>query len=98
MATDAMRDAQSDCFSHAGGLPFAAGGPAMPTFGPMFNRILKFAAITFLATSAFSQTPPKYDPATETKVKGAVEQLKLVPPSGGKPVVYVALKGSPDAV
>ena len=70
----------------------------MTASGPMFTHLLKLAAITFLSTSAFSQAPPKYDPATETKVKGAVEQLKLVPPSGGKPVVYVALKGSPDAV
>lgn len=70
----------------------------MTTSGPIYNHLLKFAAIIFLATSAFSQAPPKYNPATETKIKGVVEQLKLVPPSGGKPVVYAVMKGSPDAV
>jgi hypothetical protein len=70
----------------------------MNASGPIYSYLLKLAAVTFLATSAFSQALPKYDPATETKIKGVVEQLKLVPPSGGKPVVYAVLKGSPDAV
>ena len=70
----------------------------MKASGPIFNNFLKIVAITFLATSAFSQATPKYDPATETKVKGVIEQLKLVPPSGGKPIVYAVMKGSPDAV
>jgi hypothetical protein len=69
----------------------------MTASGPIYKCLLRLAVIAFLSTSAFSQAP-KYDPASETKVKGAVEQLKLVPPSGGKPVVYVALKGSPDAI
>ncbi len=70
----------------------------MTASGPIYDCLLKLAAITFLATSAFSQASPKYDPATETKVKGIVEQLKLVPPSGGKPVVYVVMKNGTDAV
>ncbi|HEY3971611.1 MAG TPA: hypothetical protein VGM18_01330 [Candidatus Sulfotelmatobacter sp.] len=48
--------------------------------------------------SAFAQAPPKYDPATETTVKGAVEQLKLVPPSGPKPIAYVVLKSGADSL
>lgn len=59
---------------------------------------LKFAALTFLATSAFAQTAPKYDAATETTLKVAVEQLKLVPPTGGKPVAYLVTKSGPDTV
>ncbi|MGH8359742.1 MAG: hypothetical protein ACRESF_19825 [Pseudomonas sp.] len=55
--------------------------------------LLRLAAIVFLATSVFSQALPKYDPATETKLKGVVEQLKLVPPTGGKPIAYLVLKG-----
>jgi len=70
----------------------------MPTSGPIYRYLLTLVAITFLATSAFSQAPPKYDPATETKIKGVIEQLKLVPPSGGKPLVYAVMKASPDAV
>jgi hypothetical protein len=58
--------------------------------------LLHLAAIVFVATSALSQAPPKYDPATETTVKGTVEELKLVPPTGGKPVAYLMTKTGPD--
>ena len=59
-------------------------------------RLLQLAAIALVATSAFSQAPPKYDPATETTVKGTVEELKLVPPTGGKPIAYLVTKTGPD--
>jgi hypothetical protein len=59
-------------------------------------RLLQLAAIALVATSAFSQAPPKYDPATETTVKGTVEELKLVPPTGGKPIAYLVAKTGPD--
>jgi len=59
-------------------------------------RLLQFAAIALVATSAFSQAPPKYDPATETTVKGTVGELKLVPPTGGKPLAYLVTKTGPD--
>ncbi len=70
----------------------------MTAFGPICNRILKFAAITFLAASAFSQAPPKYDPATESKFKGVVQELKFVPPTGGKPLAYLVTKSGSDTV
>ncbi len=60
------------------------------------KRLLLFAAIALVATVAFSQAPTKYDPATETTVKGTVEELKLVPPSGGKPIAYLMTKTGPD--
>jgi hypothetical protein len=59
-------------------------------------RLLQLAAIALVATSAFSQAPPKYDPATETTVKGTVGELKLVPPTGGKPIAYLVTKTGPD--
>ena len=59
-------------------------------------RLLRLAAIALVATSAFSHAPPKYDPATETTVKGTVEELKLVPPTGGKPIAYLVTKTGPD--
>jgi len=68
----------------------------MTTSGRNFCRLLPLAALTCLSTLAFSQAPPKYDPATETTFKGVVQQLRLVPPSGGKPVVYLVMKSSPD--
>jgi hypothetical protein len=60
--------------------------------------LLKFVVVSFLATSAFSQAPPKYDPATEVTSKGVVQEVKLVPPSGGKPMAYLVMKSGNDAV
>jgi hypothetical protein len=65
---------------------------------PSYKYLLKIAAVTFLATSAFSQAPPKYDAATEGTVKGVVQEIRLVPPSGGKPVAYLVMKSGTDAV
>jgi len=58
--------------------------------------LLRFAAIALLATPALSQAPPKYDSATETTVKGTVGELKLVPPTGGKPLAYLMTKTGAD--
>jgi hypothetical protein len=71
--------------------------PAMTACGPIHKHLLRLA-IVFLAASAWAQSPPKYDKATETKVKGTVEQLKFVPPSGGKPVAYLVLKSGQGTV
>jgi hypothetical protein len=68
----------------------------MNTSGPRFTSVLKLAAILVIAVPALSQAPPKYDPATETTLKGVVGELKLVPPSGAKPIVYLVLKANPD--
>jgi len=65
------------------------------TSSQVLGRVLALAALAFAATGAFSQAP-KYDPSTETTFKGVVEQLKLVPPSGTKSVVYLVLKSTPD--
>jgi pyruvate/2-oxoglutarate/acetoin dehydrogenase E1 component len=54
------------------------------------------AAILSLAVPVLSQAAPKYDPATETTFKGIVEELKIVPPTGGKPIAYLVLKDSTD--
>jgi len=61
------------------------------------GRFFCLKAVIFLSTLAISQAPPKYDPATETTFKGVVQELKLVPPSGGKPVVYLVMKSTPDS-
>ena len=60
------------------------------------KRVPRIAAIVLVATSALSQAPPKYDPTTETTVKGTVEELKLVPPTGGKPIAYLLTKTGAD--
>jgi hypothetical protein len=72
--------------------------PAITACGPVHKNFLR-VAIVLLASCAFAQSPPpKYDTATETKLKGTVEQLKLVPPSGGKPVAYLVVKSGENTV
>ena len=88
----------SDCFSRAASLPFAAWGDRDDFRAAQFRRSLLQLALVFLAASALAQAPPKYDPATETKIKGVVEELKFVPPSGGKPVAYLVLKSGADTI
>jgi triacylglycerol esterase/lipase EstA (alpha/beta hydrolase family) len=61
------------------------------------KNLLK-AAIVLVATSALAQAPPKYDATAETKLKGVVEELKFVPPAGGKPVAYLVVKSGADSV
>ena len=63
---------------------------------PIRQCVLQFAVVALLAARALAQAPPKYDRATETTIKGTVEELKLVPPSGGKPVAYLLEKTGPD--
>ncbi len=60
------------------------------------NRILPLAAIALCSTSALSQAQPKYDAATEATIKVTVTELKLVPPTGGKPLAYLETKSGPD--
>ncbi len=55
-------------------------------------------AVAFLAAAALAQAPPKYDPATETKLKGTVEEMKLVPPSGSKAIAYLSVKVGAETV
>ena len=60
------------------------------------TRVVELAAAVLLTTTAFAQAPPKYDPATETTLKGTVEEFKLVPPTGSKPLAYLMTKTGPD--
>ena len=63
----------------------------------MQRNLLKLAFV-LLAISALAQAPPKYDPATETKLKGVVEELKFLPSAGGKPGAYLMVKSGQDTV
>jgi hypothetical protein len=62
------------------------------------RRSLFSLAVVVLAISATAQAPPKYDAATEFKVKGTVQELKFVPATGGKPAAYLVLKSGADTV
>ena len=62
-----------------------------------FHKVpLQLAVVGMLTTAALSQAPPKYDRATETTLKVTVEELKLVPPSGTKPLAYLLTQSGPD--
>ena len=63
------------------------------------NRIFRavlFTSLTLLLCSAFSiaQAAPKYDPATEAKFKGTIEELKM--PSKEKDIAYLTIKSGTD--
>ncbi len=64
--------------------------------GPHFRLVLSLIIAAFATSLAYSQAVPKYDKSTETTVKGAVSELKLVPPDGPKPVAYLTLKTGSD--
>ncbi len=66
--------------------------------GPVRRHLLKLAALSLLVLPAFAQSPPKYDPATETKIKGSVEELKLIPPTGGSSAAYLVIKSGEEKV
>jgi hypothetical protein len=68
----------------------------MPVCSPIRKHLLAFAAIALVAPYAVAQSPPQYDPATEAKLKGTVEELRLDPPTGGKPVAYLVVKNGED--
>ncbi len=76
----------------------------MTRSGSIRKSLLIPCAVVFLAIPTFTQAPakaqpsPKYDPSTETKLKGVVEELKLVPPTGGKPIAFLVVKSGQDSV
>ncbi len=64
----------------------------MPVSGPMRKRLLILATIALVMPSALGQAQPQYDAATETTLKGTVDEMKLDPPTGGKPIAYLVVK------
>ena len=69
----------------------------MSACGPI-HKILLRIAIVLVAAYACAQSPPKYDLASETKVKGVVQELKFVPPTGAKQMAYLVLKSGQASV
>jgi hypothetical protein len=55
---------------------------------------------TLLLSVAFSsaQSAPKYDPSTEAKFKGTVEDLKLPPKGSEKQIAYMVIKSGTDEI
>ena len=69
---------------------------AMTVCSPIRRHLLTLAAIALVAPSVLAQSQPQYDRASEAKLKGTVEELKLDPPTGGKPVAYLIVKSGED--
>ena len=64
----------------------------------LVTKTFSTVAIVVVAVALLAQAPLKYDPATETKLKGTVAELKFVPPSGAKTVAYLVIKSGADTV
>jgi len=43
-------------------------------------------------------SPPKYDPHTETRMKGTVDEVKLPPKGSEKEAAHLLVKNGPDTV
>ena len=52
----------------------------------------------FFAGLCLAQAGPKYDPATEAKFKGTVEDLKLPPKGSEKQIAYMTIKSGTDTI
>jgi hypothetical protein len=55
-------------------------------------------AVVLSSTFLIAQTGPKYDPATESKFKGTVEDLKLPPKGSEKQIAYLTIKSGTDTI
>ena len=64
----------------------------------LVTKTFSTVAIVVVAVALLAQAPLKYDPATETKLKGTVAELKFVPPRGAKTVAYLVIKSGADTV
>ena len=54
--------------------------------------------IAALAVSAGAQAPPKYDPSSEIKMTGTLEDLKLPPKGHEKEIVHLVMKNGDQTV
>ena len=63
-------------------------------------KIILRALVGFVlcGLSVAQSHPPKYDPATETKMKGVVEELKLPPKGQEKEVAHLMMKSGDDMI
>jgi hypothetical protein len=59
--------------------------------------LLTFASLLF-STFCFAQAGPKYDPATESKFKGTIEDMKLPPKGSEKQIAYLTIKSGTDTI
>jgi len=63
-----------------------------------FPAILLLSTLPLVAQRAQETAAPKYDVHTETKMKGAVEEVKLPPKGSEKEVAHLLVKTGADTV
>ena len=66
-------------------------------FRPRFSRTI-LPILLLAGVYAAAQAGPKYDPATEAKLKGTIEELKLPPKGEEKSVAYLTIKSGTDTI
>ena len=71
-------------------------GSARVCIGKTLLPILAFFLCSRL--SAAQTHPPKYDPATETKMKGVVEEVRLPPKGQEKDAAHLLIKNGDDMI
>jgi len=65
----------------------------------LYGISLVFAASILMSSRSYSQNGvPKYDAATETKMKGTVEELKLPEKGHDKEIVHLVMKNGDETV
>jgi len=72
--------------------------PSRGFWRPLFPAILLLSTSLLVAQKAQETTAPKYDVHTETKMKGAVDELKLPPKGSEKEVAHLLVKAGADTV
>lgn len=60
--------------------------------------LLVISTLLFSAVFLSAQASPKYDPQTEAKFKGTVEDLKLPPKGSEKEIAYITIKSGTDDI
>ena len=61
-------------------------------------KFLLFSLLLTCSALVQAQSAPKYDPTTEAKFKGTVEDLKLPPKGNEKEIAYMTIKSGTDDI
>ena len=73
-----------------------------PAASPGLRKILLlacfFCAFPLIAQNQQPPSAPKYDPQTETKLKGTIEEVKLPPKGSEKEIAYLLVKSGANTL
>jgi hypothetical protein len=69
-----------------------------PTRVGVRATLFLISTLFLCAAVSSAQAAPKYDPSTEAKFKGTVEDLKLPPKGSEKQIAYMVIKSGTDEI